>query len=56
METLEEHPDVASIGIAIVDGGFGVKVNLLRPTEPPIPEEFEGVPVIVDITGRVSAL
>lgn len=55
-EMIEERAEVCAIGIAILDGGFGVKVNLVRPAEPPIPSELDGVPVIVEVTGGISAL
>lgn len=55
-ELLEGRPEVGAIGIAILRGGFGVKVNLVRPAEPPLPAEFDCVPVIVEVTGGISAL
>ncbi len=56
MEILEGRTDVSAIGIAILDCGFGVKVNLFRPPEPPIPAEVDGVPVIHEVTGEISSL
>ena len=56
MEMLEGRVEVGAIGIAILDGGFAVKVNLLRPADPPIPAEVDRVPVIVELTGGISPL
>ena len=53
---LEGRADVCAIGIALLAGGFGVKVNLLRPGGQAIPAEIDGVPVIVEVTGGLSPL
>jgi hypothetical protein len=48
--------NVRGIGIAILDHGYGVKVNLER--EDPhhvIPDDVDGVPVIVAVVGIISA-
>lgn len=56
-ETLRERlaslSELRGIGIAVLDGGYGVKVNLLRQPETPIPQEIDGVPIVIDIVGRV---
>ena len=48
---------VNGVGITRVGGGYGVKVNVA--TEPPpgveIPEEIDGVPVVLEVVGRISA-
>jgi hypothetical protein len=49
------HPDVTGIGIARIEGGFGVKLNLVRGTlADRVPSEIDGVPVRVETVGRVS--
>ncbi len=54
---LKGLPELSAIGIAILDGGgLGVKVNLLRRTDHRIPEEIEGVPVVIEVTGGISPL
>ena len=56
-EQLTGLPELRGIGIAILDGGFGVKVNLLRAVgEDVVPGEVDGVPVIVDVVGPIVAL
>ena len=46
-----------SFSIAILEGCFGAKVNLVRPlVENIVPDEVDGVPVIVDIVGPIVAL
>lgn len=48
--------NVRGIGIAILERGFGVKVNLERAdTELAIPDDVDGVPVIVAVVGVISA-
>ena len=53
---LQARADVSAIGIALLDGGFGVKVNLLYRAEPHIPAELDGVPIISEVTGGISPL
>ncbi len=49
-------PVVAGIGIARRDGGWGVKVNVVRATpELAIPADVDGVPVTVEVVGNVAA-
>lgn len=47
---------VVGLGIARLDGGFGVKINLSEP--PPagikLPETIDGVPVRVEVVGEIS--
>lgn len=56
MSMLEDRAEVCAIGIAVLEGGFGVKVNLARHVDLAIPTEVEGVPVIVEVTGKISPL
>lgn len=45
------------LGIAFVDGGYGVKVLVdRRPRDGAIPDDVDGVPVIVDVVGEVAPL
>jgi hypothetical protein len=46
---------VASVGVARIDDGYGLKVNLREPLRPEIspPTAVEGVPVRVEIVGAV---
>jgi hypothetical protein len=52
-EQLANLPELRGIGIAMLEGGYGVKVNLLRQPETLIPEDIDGVPIVTDIIGRV---
>ncbi len=53
---LGESPALRGIGIAILDDGYGVKVNLLHESARDlVPDDVDGVPVIVDIVGVISA-
>jgi len=45
--------ELRGIGIAILRHGYGVKVNLSRPTAAFIPAEIDGVPVIVEVLGEI---
>lgn len=50
-------PELRGIGIAVLDDGFGVKVNLSRkPAGVIVPDDVDGVPVIVDIVGAIESL
>lgn len=51
---LRDREDVQGIGIAVVQAGYGVKVNLAGPSAEGIPDDVDGVPVIVDVVGPVS--
>lgn len=46
-----------AIGIAVLEGGFGVKVYFTEtPPEGSVPDDVDGVPVIVDIAGSIRPL
>lgn len=53
---LKDVPEVVAIGIAILDGGFGLKVNLVRATNRAIPQEVDGLPVVIATTGEIAPL
>lgn len=58
LEKLSDLPQLGGIGLVRVGEGFGVKVNLsaaLDNDDESVPQAFEGVPVLVEIVGRVSA-
>lgn len=52
-ERMSGISELRGIGIAILDGGYGVKINLACEPEQPIPSEVDGVPVIVSIVGSI---
>jgi hypothetical protein len=49
----EQLAPVASVGVARIDGGFGLKVNLRRAPRrgAKIPQTVQGVPVRFAVTG-----
>lgn len=53
-DLLRGLPELRGIGIALVPGGFGVKVNLSASAAIAIPGEIDGVPVVVEIVGAIS--
>jgi hypothetical protein len=56
-ERLGKFPELRGIGIAALDGGYGVKVNVSRiPLSPEIPDDVDGTPVIVDVVGDIRPL
>jgi hypothetical protein len=57
LEKLSALPQLGGIGLVRIGDGFGVKVNLSEPLESDenVPQEIEGVPVVIDIVGRVTA-
>lgn len=50
-DLLRACDDVRGIGIAVVEGGYGVKVNFAGPRPEGVPDDVDGVPVIVDVIG-----
>lgn len=52
---LDGRAEVNGIGIAPVDGGYGVKVNLAHPLPEHviIPEDVDGVRILVDEIGEI---
>lgn len=55
-EMLGDSPNICGLGIAVLPSGFGIKLNLLRAPQPgTIPDDVDGVPVIVDVVGSIKA-
>jgi hypothetical protein len=53
---LAESVDVRGVGIVLLDDGYGVKVGLLRKeAKTMVPDDVDGVPVIVDVVGAIRA-
>jgi hypothetical protein len=54
----QDDPTVVGVGITRIGEGFGVKLNLDAPPRPdsPIPGEFDGVPVRVEVVARPHKL
>ena len=46
-------PELRGIGIAVLDVGFGVRVNLRSPIDRIVPTEINDVPVIVKIVDTI---
>lgn len=53
-EMLACVPELRGVGIAVLDGGFGVKVNLASETAFAIPNEIDGVPVLIAVIGGIT--
>ena len=51
---LAGHPLVNGIGIARVNGGYAVKVNLSAPVKNGMPRSVSGVPVKTEVVGRIT--
>lgn len=51
---IADRPAVNGVGIAPFEGGFCIKINLAQPPDEELPQEFEGVPVRIEIIGRVT--
>lgn len=53
---LSRLAQVNGVGITRVGTGYGIKINLVA--QPPagvaIPEEIDGVPVVLEVVGRIS--
>ena len=56
-EKLAGMRGVSATGIAVLDGGFGIKVYFIEtPAAGSVPDDVDGVPVIVDIAGSIRPL
>ncbi len=55
LTALEGRAEVNGVGITRVGAGYGIKVNLAAapPRGTALPEEVDGVPVLVEIVGRI---
>ena len=53
---LEHHDAVNGVGVARVDDGFVVKVNLSRPPDPDIvlPASVDDVPITWEVVGEIG--
>lgn len=56
LSMLEGMPELRGAGIAVLDGGYGIKLNLSGTPSCVIPDEVDGVPVVVSIVGAVRPL
>lgn len=55
---LEHRDGVNGVGVARVEGGYAVKVNLTRSLEPDLtlPTSIQGVPVTWEVVGEIRKL
>ena len=44
---------IHGIGIARLADGFGVKVNLARLLDEAIPDDLDGVPIVLEVVGQI---
>jgi hypothetical protein len=54
LKTLATLAPVTGIGITRIDQGYGLKVNLERAPAAPLPSDVDGVPVRVEVVGKIS--
>jgi hypothetical protein len=48
--------EIRGIGVAVLPDGYGVKVNLLNAVAcAQVPDDVDGVPVIIDVVGAIRA-
>ena len=55
IEAFKGLGQVVGVGITRIGGGYGLKINLQEPppTGVALPQEINGVPIQVDIVGRI---
>ncbi len=53
MKTFGSLGTLTGVGITRIEDGYGLKVNLEREPESPLPAQVDGVPVRVEVTGRL---
>lgn len=50
-----QHVQVNGVGITRVGEGYGVKVNVAEaPNDTGLPDEIDGVPVVIEVVGQLS--
>ncbi|MGH2698564.1 MAG: hypothetical protein ACRDJL_05105 [Actinomycetota bacterium] len=49
-----DRPAVNGVGLAPFGDGFCIKINLAQPSDEELPQEFEGVPVRIEVVGRIT--
>jgi len=49
-------PELCGLGVAVLDDGFAIKVNVSAFPAAKLPDDVDGVPVIVDIVGTIRPL
>lgn len=57
LESVGAHPAVRGVGVTRSGEGYAVKLNLAepRPRGLKVPKAVMGVPVVVDVVGRIVA-
>lgn len=56
MDRLLHDPRVTGVGISGPEHHYVIKVNLIdSKDQPDLPSDVDGVPVTVEVTGRISA-
>jgi hypothetical protein len=53
---LASLPELRGIGIALLDVGFGVKVNLCARPAQVLPNEIDCVPIVIEVIGEIRPL
>lgn len=53
MKSLGSLRTLTGVGITRVGNGYGLKVNLECDPDAPLPTDVDGVPVRVEVTGRL---
>lgn len=58
MELLRDHPHMTGVGIMRLGEGYAVKVNfaVAQAGAQTLPNEIDGVPICVEITGEINPL
>lgn len=51
---IADRPAVNGVGISPFEDGFCIKVDLAHPSDEELPQEFDGVPVRIEIVGTVT--
>jgi hypothetical protein len=56
-QAFQKLADVVGVGITRINQDYAVKVNLGQAPDPqtPLPSSVNGVPVRIEVTGRISA-
>ena len=53
-EVFSKLADVVGVGITTIGSEYGLKVNVSSPPSNVLPSEVDGVPVRVEVVGKIS--
>lgn len=57
LDMIRHHPQLRGVGITrLEDGSYAVKVNLTESVDLKIPDDVDGVPIVINVVGSINAV